>query len=284
MNATIEELARFTHFAFEFDETRVLTVRFTRPEKLNALTREAHRQLSRIWTVINDLDEVGSVLVLGDERAFCAGGDFEMIEAQIGNFHQTAMQVDEAPDIVYGMVNCAKPIVSAIRGVAVGAGLAVALTADISIASTTVRLGDGHMRLGLVAGDHAVLLWPLLCGMAKSKYFLLTGDFMSGEEADRIGLVSRAVPDEEVEPLARRIAEGLAQAPDYAVRWTKRALAGWLHLAAPVYETSSALELLSFLGPHASGALANVRAGSKRDKSVRTKAANSGNEENDQNG
>src|SRR5438067_2115108 len=102
------------------------------------------------------------------------------------------------------MINTDKPIISAINGVAVGAGLVVALLADISVMSETARFTDGHTKLGVVAGDHAAILWPLLCGMAKAKYYLLTSEFIDGREAERIGLVSLCVPAEQVLPKASK--------------------------------------------------------------------------------
>src|SRR5260370_23563540 len=108
------------------------------------------------------------------------------------------------------MINTAKPIISAINGVAVGAGLVVALLADISVMSETARFTDGHTKLGVVAGDHAAILWPLLCGMAKAKYYLLTSEFIDGREAERIGLVSLCVPAADVLPRAFEVADTLA--------------------------------------------------------------------------
>ena len=134
----------------------------------------------------------------------------------------------EARDIVYGVVNCSKPIVSAMAGPAVGAGLAVGLLADVSIATPSTKIVDGHTRLGVAAGDHGVMIWPLLCGMAKAKYHLMTCEPVSGEEAERIGLVSLCVPEEELQDRAMAVARKLASLSQSAVRWTKYALNGWL--------------------------------------------------------
>src|SRR3972149_11734795 len=108
----------------------------------------------------------------------------------------------EAAEVVHNSVNMQKPLIPAINGVAVGAGLAVALMADISIMAEDARPTDGHIRLGVGAGDHAAINWPLLCGMAKAKYYLLTCDFIDGREAERIGLVSMCVPANQVLPKA----------------------------------------------------------------------------------
>ena len=151
-------------------------------------------------------------------------------------------------DLVYNMINCEKPIVSAINGVAVGAGVVVALLADISICAEDARLGDGHVRLGVAAGDHAAIIWPLLCGMAKARYYLLTGEMVTGAEAERIGLVSKAVPRDEVLDESLRVAGVLATGSQLAVRLTKRALNGWLRTAGPIFDQSAAYEMLTFMG------------------------------------
>ena len=148
----------------------------------------------------------------------------------------------EMSDLVYNIINCEKPVVSAINGVAVGAGTVVALLADISICALDARLGDGHVKLGVTAGDHAAILWPLLCGMAKARYYLLTGEMITGEEAERLGMVSKAVPRDQVLDEALRVADSLATGSQPAIRWTKRALNNWLKLAGPIFDQSAAYE------------------------------------------
>jgi enoyl-CoA hydratase len=147
------------------------------------------------------------------------------------------------------MINLDKPIVSAINGVAVGAGLVVALLADVSIMSEAARLTDGHTRLGVAAGDHAAIIWPLLCGMAKAKYYLLTCDFVDGREAERIGLVSLCAPPDQVMTRAWDVADRLAGGAQHAIRYTKRVLNNWLRQAGPIFDQSLALEILSFGQP-----------------------------------
>ena len=193
------------------------------------------------------LDYQGRVVVItGAGRAFSAGGDLDMIESYNNNLNVISGVMKEASDIVYNIANLDKPVVSAINGVAVGAGLAVALLADISIISETARLTDGHLRLGVAAGDHAAIIWPLLCGMAKAKYYLLTADFIDGKEAERIGLVSLAVPQDDVVPKAMEVANKLATGSQLAIRWTKRALNNWLRTAGPIFDHSLAVEMLGF--------------------------------------
>ena len=183
-----------------------------------------------------------------------------MIEALAGHPGLVASTMQEASDIVHNMVNLDKPVVSAINGVAVGAGLAVALLADISIASEKARFTDGHVRLGVAAGDHAALIWPLLMSMAKVKYYLLTCDFLDGKEAERLGLVSMVVPPERLMPKALEVARNLAAGPQPAIRWTKRALNQWLRFGGQTaFDYSLAVEMLGFLGEDIREGLASVK-------------------------
>jgi enoyl-CoA hydratase len=155
----------------------------------------------------------------------------------------------EARDLVYNLVNCSKPIVAAIDGPCVGAGLAVALLADISVAAPSARIVDGHTRLGVASGDHAVLVWPLLCGMAKAKYHLLLCEPIGGEEAERLGLVSLCVPADDLEERAVDVARRLAAGSQTAISHTKLALNNWLRAAGPAFDASLALEFLDMTGP-----------------------------------
>jgi enoyl-CoA hydratase len=147
----------------------------------------------------------------------------------------------EARELVHNMINCSKPVVAAVHGAAAGVGLAVALLADISVVATDARLIDGHVKLGVSAGDHAAIIWPLLCGMAKAKYYLLLGDDVSGEEAERIGLVSKCVPAADVWSCAQAIAGRLAGSAQTAVQMTKHSLNHWLRAAEPIFEASLVL-------------------------------------------
>jgi enoyl-CoA hydratase len=120
--------------------------------------------------------------------------------------------------------------------------------ADIPIASDSMRITDGHIRLGVAAGDHAVILWPLLCGMAKAKYYLLTADFIDGKEAERIGLVALCVPPDKLMDKAFEVARKLANGPQQATRFTKRALNNWIRMFGPAFDASLAMEMLGFFG------------------------------------
>lgn len=238
--------SEYQHLLFERKDDGILLITINRPEVLNATNKRLHWELSRVWLDIADDDETNVVVVTGAGRAFSAGGDLEMIAQMSANPDNIGKAMKEAGDIVYNMINLDKPIISAINGVAVGAGLAVAFMADISIASESMRITDGHLRLGVAAGDHAVIIWPLLCGMAKAKYYLMTADFIDGKEAERIGLVSLCVPADKLIDKAMEVARKLARGPQQAVRFTKRSLNNWLRVAGPAFDASLALEMMGF--------------------------------------
>jgi enoyl-CoA hydratase len=239
----------YRHLIFDRAPNGVLLITINRPERLNATNARLHWELTQVWLTVDQDPAVRVALVTGAGKAFSAGGDLELVEEMAGNPDALSRTLREASDLVYNMINLDKPVVSAINGVAVGAGLVVALLADVSVIAETARLTDGHVRLGVAAGDHAAILWPLLCGMAKAKYYLLTADFLDGKEAERIGLVSFCLPPDQVMPKARAIADGLAAGSQHAVRWTKRALNNWLRQAGPIFDQSLALEMLTFTYP-----------------------------------
>ncbi|MGE3539978.1 MAG: enoyl-CoA hydratase/isomerase family protein [Candidatus Tectimicrobiota bacterium] len=242
----MSDYSQYQHLLFERSEPGILVMTINRPEVYNATNARLHWELSHVWLDIGADPATRVVVVTGAGQAFSAGGDLETIESFQGDIKAIAEVMKEAGDIVYNIANLDTPVISAINGVAVGAGLAVALMADISIMSETARITDGHLRLGVGAGDHAAIIWPLLCGMAKAKYYLLTADFLDGKEAERIGLVSLCVPQEQVMPRAMEVARKLATGPQLAIRWTKKALNNWLRQAGPIFDTSLALEMLGF--------------------------------------
>jgi enoyl-CoA hydratase len=250
---------------FERLDHGILLMTIHRPEQKNATDAALHNALSRVWLDIDDDPDVRVVIVTGAGEAFSAGGDLGWIDTMIGNYDGMKVAFKEAGDIVYRMSACSKIIVSAINGVAVGAGLAVALMADISIIAEDARITDGHLRLGVAAGDHANIIWPLLCGLAKAKYYLITSDFIDGRTADQIGLVSKAVPRDRLMEEARTVAARVATGPQDAARWTKRALNLWVQQAAPAFDASLAFEMLNFMGHDAAEGLAAIREKRKPD-------------------
>jgi len=259
---------RYERLAFDRPRPGVLRVTMNKPARLNAADARMHEELSEIWRDADRDDTVSAIILTGAGKAFSAGGDFDMIEAIIDDFATRARVMREARDLVYNVINCSKPIVSAIRGPAVGAGLVCGLLADISIATPDARIIDGHTRLGVAAGDHAAILWPLLCGMARAKYYLLLCETLTGAEAERIGVISLLAEDADLDAKAVEIAGRLADGAPTAIRWTKYALNNWLRAAGPTFDASLALEFIGFTGPEAREGLASHR--EKRRPDFRT--------------
>ena len=253
-------LDRYEDFAFTFEMNApgVLELVFDGPN-LNAVDERVHADIPYVWNVIDRDPEVRAVIVRGAGRAFSAGGSFDLIEKQMAEYATLTKVLRESRDLYFNMIECSKPIISAIHGPAVGAGLVVALMADISIAAKTAKIVDGHTRLGIAAGDHAASVWPLLCGMAKAKYLLLTCEMISGEEAERIGLVSLAVDEDKLLETARGVAGKLANGAQESIEWTKRSLNMWYKQSAPIFEASLALEFLGVNGPDIREGLASHR-------------------------
>jgi enoyl-CoA hydratase len=251
--------AAYPNLDFDRPVDGVLQITLSAPGRLNAVSGDMHRELARVWRTVSDDSETRAVLVTGAGEAFSAGGDLDLV-AEIADDFETRVRVFwEARDLVYNLVDCTKPVVSAMTGAAVGAGLAVGLLADVSIATPEARIIDGHTRLGVAAGDHAVLIWPLLCGMAKAKYHLLLCEPLDGAEAERIGLVSLCVPQEELYETALGVARRLAAGSETAIRFTKLALNNWLRLAGPAFDASLALEFLGMAGPDLREGIASIR-------------------------
>jgi enoyl-CoA hydratase len=226
---------------------------------LNAVDANLHRELADVWLAVDRDPQTNVALLQGAGKAFSAGGSFDLVESLLDD-HDARMRVArEARDLVFNVINCSKPIVSAMHGPAVGAGLVAGLLADVSVVGRTARIIDGHTRLGVAAGDHAAICWPLLCGMAKAKYYLLTCDTLTGDEAERIGLVSLCVDDEVVHARALEVAVQLSEGAQGAIRFTKQTLNNWYRSQSAIFDASLAYEFLGFSGPDAREGLASHR-------------------------
>ncbi len=228
---------------------------------LNAVSEAAHAQLAEIWREFDADPAVKAILLRGEGKGFSAGGAFDLVEKLTTDFDARTRTMREARDLVYNVIDCSKPIVSAIHGPAVGAGLVAGVLADVSVVTKTAKIIDGHTRLGVAAGDHAAVCWPLLCGMAKAKYYLMTCRPLTGEEAERIGLVSLCVAaDADLLPTAREVAHELACGAPMAIRWTKQSLNNWYRqVAGAIFDASLALEFYGFGGPEVQEGLASHR-------------------------
>lgn len=254
-----ERYADYRRLRLDRPEPRILRITMHSEGRLNAADAVMHAELARIWRDLDADPDVSAAIIRGEGDAFSAGGDLDLVESMTRDFATLTRVWKEARDLVYNIVNCGKPVVSAMAGPAVGAGLVAGLLADVSIAARSARIIDGHTRLGVAAGDHAAMVWPLLCGLAKAKYHLLLCEPVSGEEAERIGLVSLCVDDAELHDRALAVARRLAQGSPSAIRWTKYALNNWLRTAGPAFDASLALEFMGFNGPDVQEGLASLR-------------------------
>jgi enoyl-CoA hydratase len=254
----MKDYEQFPHLTLDRPADGVLRITLDGPG-LNAVDQNTHRELADVWLAVDRDPSTKVALLQGAGKAFSAGGSFELVEEVIASYEGRVRVMREARDLVLNVINCSKPIVSAMHGPAVGAGLVAGLLADVSVVSRTARIIDGHTRLGVAAGDHAAICWPLLCGMAKAKYYLLTCETLTGEEAERIGLVSLCVDDGEVHDKALEVATALAAGAQSAIRWTKHTLNHWYRSQVAIFDASLAYEFLGFGGPDAAEGLASHR-------------------------
>jgi enoyl-CoA hydratase len=251
-----ERYEQFSGLTFDQPGAGVLRITLDSPG-LNAVNDQVHGQLADVWLTIDRDPDVRVAILQGAGKAFSAGGSFELLDGIMKDYAVRTRVMREARDLVYNVINCSKPIISAIHGPAVGAGLVAALLADVSIATRTARIIDGHTRLGVAAGDHAAICWPLLCGMAKAKYYLLTCETLTGEEAERIGLVSLVVEDGQAQQRALEVATALAAGAQSALRWTKLSLNNWYRMMGPTFDASLGYEFFGFGGPDAGEGLSS---------------------------
>ena len=251
--------AEYKSLAFERPQPGILEIVMGREGKLAVADAQMHRELAEVWRDVDTDPDTAVAIIRGVGKGFSGGGSLDLVEEMTLDFDTRARVWREARDLVYNLINCSKIVISAMHGPAVGAGLVTGLLADISIAARNARIIDGHTRLGVAAGDHAAIVWPLLCGMAKAKYYLLLCEEMSGEEAERIGLVSMCVDEEQLVAKAREVAQRLLRGSQSAIRWTKYSLNNWLRMAGPTFDTSLALEMLGFSGPDVREGVASHR-------------------------
>jgi len=266
----LERYADFGDLTFDRPSPGVLRITMEGPG-LNAVSHAVHRQLADVWLVVDRDPDTNVALLQGAGKAFSAGGSFELLDDMMSDYAVRSQVLREARDLVFNVINCSKPIVSAMHGPAVGAGLCAGILADISVVGRNAKIIDGHTRLGVAAGDHAAICWPLLCGMAKAKYYLLTCDVLTGEEAERIGLVSLCVDDDQVHARALAVAEQLAGGAQQAIRFTKQTLNNWYRAQSATLDASLAYEFFGFAGPDAREGLTSHQ--EKRDPNFTGPAA-----------
>lgn len=235
----------YKHVAFA-RSGNIRRVTLNRPERLNAITGEMHRELSRLFLDLA-LDDGTDVIVLtGAGKAFSAGGDIDHLERCRKDPALFDAAIREAKLLVSGLLDCDKPIICRMNGDAVGLGATIALFCDIIIAADHARIGDPHVKVGFVAGDGGAVIWPQLVGYARAKQYLLTGDLIGAEEACRIGLINFAVPEAELDARVDEWAQRLAGGATLAQRWTKATInIGLKQLAGAMMDAGLAYEGLS---------------------------------------
>ena len=225
----------------------ILTVSLNRPHVRNAIDQQMRAEMGRLWHEIAGDDSIDVVILTGEGSDFSVGGDArDMAE---GNIHPLENNVfGRARHKISAMLDVEVPIIAALRGYTVGLGANLALLCDMVIAEKSVQIGDPHVKMGVVAGDGACVIWPLLCGVHRAKEYLMTGDLMSATEAERIGLLNRVVEDGMAYPEAVKLAQKLQAGPKLAVRWTKHALNKQVQEQYNLaMDTSLALEMVSIL-------------------------------------
>ncbi|HEX4971977.1 MAG TPA: enoyl-CoA hydratase-related protein [Steroidobacteraceae bacterium] len=236
---------RYRHVRFT-RQGRILTAALNREQALNAVDAALHEELSRLFTDL-EADEDSDVLVLtGTGRAFCAGGDLPWLQSAIDDpavFERTAV---EGKAILFRQLELTKPIIARLNGPAVGLGASLALFCDIIVAAQSAMIADPHVSVGLVAGDGGAIIWPQLVGYARAKEYLLTGAQISAQEAERIGLINRVVPDAQLDATVQELAQRLAAGALKAIKWTKIATNLPLKkLAHEIFDAAVAYEMLS---------------------------------------
>lgn len=242
---------RYSFIKVEVDDNGVGTVTMNDPDKLNAIGPEQHREIEDIWLDLARDESIRTIVFTGAGRAFSAGGDVKRMAQRAGTEFglEYALRVPQNTLRVFEhMLLVPQPIIAAVNGDAIGLGLTLALFADMSVVAEDARLGDTHIKVGLVAGDGGAVIWPLLLGPQRAKEFLMRGKLLKGAEAAGLGLVNHAFPKADVVDEAHKIATEIAANPIWAVRWSKAAVNKQLKAQLnQILELSIAYESLTML-------------------------------------
>jgi enoyl-CoA hydratase len=223
---------------------RVLTITIDMAEKLNVVTEQLHNEMARVFNDAADDPESDVIILTGAGHVFCAGGDMNWLRDEMANgLMPFVVESRTMKRIVHGLLDCPKPVIARVNGDAMGFGASIALLCDVVIALDTARFADPHVKIGLSAGDGGAFIWPQLIGYAKAKHYLLTGEPIGAVEAERLGLVTFALPAAEFEGFAEKYAERMARGAQTAIRYTKiTANLGLRNLLTSVFEAGAAYE------------------------------------------
>ncbi|MFB6310665.1 MAG: enoyl-CoA hydratase/isomerase family protein [Salinirussus sp.] len=209
----------------------VLTIRLDRPDHLNAVNAALHEELTTVFRAAAD-SNARVIVLTGAGEAFSAGGDIEEMHDRLDDPAAFRQTLREAQRIIEDILSVEQPIVAKVNGDATGLGATLALFCDVVLMSEDARLGDPHVQVALVAGDGGAVVWPLLTSLNKAKELLMTGDLISANEAEDLGLVNHAVPDDRLDERTAEIVETLSSGPQAAIRYTKKTLNAWLELGS----------------------------------------------------
>jgi len=239
----------------------VAVVTMNRPEVLNAITWPMHAEIEQVFVDLDNDPEVKAVVLTGAGRGFCSGGDQNALDGDVNKISPTR----SGRHLIRNMLELESPLIAAVNGAAVGLGATLALFCDIVFAQPSARFADTHVTAGVVAGDGGAVIWPMLLGPVRAKHYLMTGDFISAEEAAAMGLINKVVEEGEVVDHAIRYAEMLAAGPRDAIIWTKYAvnklIKEQVHLNL---DSAGALEMITFNSPERAEAVAAFREKRKR--------------------
>ena len=246
------DYSNYQYFKVE-QADKIATVTFNRPERLNAMFIGTNWELSDIWLQLAQDPEVAVIILTGAGRAFSAGGDVRAMgaadnRARLAEIARIGVPPTGRPPLIDRLLAVPQPIIAAVNGDCIGFACTIALFCDIVIASENARIGDTHVKRGLVAGDGGSIIWTFLAGHHRAAEYLLTGDLLTARDAERIGLINRVVPEGEAYSAAMELAQRLAAGSPLAIKWTKLAIKQALKEQVNLsYEMALALEYLSLL-------------------------------------
>lgn len=209
----------YKRFTFRRDG-RILICAFS-GNAVNAVDAIMHDELAELFVDLQHDDGSDLIVLTGDNKAFCAGGDFDWFDQQISDPRTFRAIAYDAKRIISGLLDLEKPIIARLNGAAAGLGATIALLCDVIIADEAAKIGDPHVKVGLVAGDGGAIIWPQLIGFARAKELLMTGDLLTATEAAGMGLINYAVPTDQLDAKVAEIAGKILGNPRWAVRWTK---------------------------------------------------------------
>ena len=224
----------------------ILNVTINNPEKRNALGGPGELEISRFFYEVTTDEETRVIVLTGaGDKAFSAGGDVNHIKHVIDHPDVFYSFITNAKRIVQNILECPKPIIAKVNGVASGLGATIALMSDVVFAAEHAKFSDPHVKLGFTAGDGGAVIWPYLIG-GLAKHYLMTGDAIAAPDAERLGMILKSVPAAELDGIVSEYAERLATGPRRAIETSKMAVNIALkQMAAAMMDASITFEALT---------------------------------------